>query len=203
MPMAVRGLLGNRDYLLLVAYFTLPAIAGWIVRDWMPEILRERFGLGQGRAGVSAILFVQVASLLGALLGGFLADRWARRTSRGRIYVSAIGTSLFLPALFGVGNADTLRIAIVGLTLFGLGWGFFDSNNMPILSQIVRPERRATAYGFMNLVSISCGGFGDWAFGALRDRNAPLEVIFGAFAGVALLSVGIVLLIRPQRGSSA
>jgi MFS family permease len=194
----VRGLLGNRDYLLLVAYFTLPAIAGWIVRDWMPEILRERFNLGQGRAGVSAILFVQVASLFGALLGGFLADRWARRTSRGRIYVSAIGTSLFLPALFGVGNADTLRIAIVGLTLFGLGWGFFDSNNMPILSQIVRPERRATAYGMMNLVSISFGGFGDWAFGALRDRSAPLEVIFGVFAGIALLSVGIVLMIRPR-----
>ena len=194
----VRGLLGNRDYLLLVAYFTLPAIAGWIVRDWMPEILRERFNLGQGRAGVSAILFVQVASLIGALLGGFLADRWARRTSRGRIYVSAIGTSLFLPALFGVGNADTLRIAIVGLTLFGLGWGFFDSNNMPILSQIVRPERRATAYGLMNFVSISCGGFGDWAFGALRDRSAPLDVIFGVFAGIALLSVGIVLMIRPH-----
>jgi MFS family permease len=202
-PGAVRGLLVNRDYLLLVAYFTLPAIAGWIVRDWMPEILRERFGLGQGQAGVSAILFVQIASLAGALLGGALADRWAKRTSRGRIYVSAIGTALFLPALFGVGNADTLRIAVVGLTLFGLGWGFFDSNNMPILSQIVRPELRATAYGFMNFVSISCGGFGDWAFGGLRDRDAPLEVIFGAFAGVALLSVVIVLLIRPPRASSA
>jgi hypothetical protein len=50
----------------------------------------------------------------------------------------------------------------------------------------------------MNLVSISCGGFGDWAFGALRDRQVPLDAIFGAFAGVALLSVGLVLLIRPQ-----
>jgi MFS transporter, Spinster family, sphingosine-1-phosphate transporter len=67
----------------------------------------------------------------------------------------------------------------------------------------VRPERRATAYGFMNLVSISCGGFGDWAFGALRDRSTPLEVIFGAFAGVALLSVGIVLMIRPPARSTA
>jgi hypothetical protein len=47
-------------------------------------------------------------------------------------------------------------------------------------------------------VSISCGGFGDWAFGALRDRHVPLNVIFGAFAGVALLSVGLVLLIKPK-----
>jgi sugar phosphate permease len=194
----VRGLLGNRNFILLVMYFTLPAIAGWIVRDWMPEILRERFSLGQGKAGVSAILFVQVASLVGALVGGTLADRWMRRTPRGRIYASAIGMLFFLPALFSVGNAGTLMIAIVGLVVFGLGWGFFDSNNMPILSQIVRPEWRATGYGIMNLVSISCGGFGDWAFGALRDRHVPLNLIFGVFAGVALLSVVIVLMIRVR-----
>jgi MFS family permease len=197
----VRGLLGNRDFLLLVMYFTLPAIAGWIVRDWMPEILRERFSLGQGKAGVSAILFVQIAALVGALAGGTLADHWRRRPPRGRIYASAIGTLLFLPALFSVGNAGTLGVAIAGLIVFGLGWGYFDSNNMPILSQIARPEWRATGYGLMNLVSISCGGFGDWVFGALRDRHVPLNLIFGVFAGVALLSVGIVLMIRVQRDS--
>jgi len=178
-------------------YFTLPAIAGWVVRDWMPEILREKFSLGQGKAGVSAILFVQIASLIGAVLGGTLADRWMRTTSRGRIFTSAIGMMMFLPALFSVGNASTLTLAVVGLSVFGLGWGFFDCNNMPILCQIARPEWRATGYGIMNLVSISCGGFGDWAFGALRDRHVALNLIFGVFAGVALLSVLIVLLIKP------
>ncbi len=194
-----RGLLTDRNFLLLVAYFTLPAIAGWVVRDWMPEILREKFSLGQGKAGVSAILYVQLASLVGALIGGTLADRWMKTTNRGRIYTSAIGMALFLPALFGVGNAPTLAFAIMGLIVFGLGWGFFDCNNMPILCQIVRPEWRATGYGIMNLVSISCGGFGDWAFGALRDRHVPLNFIFGSFAGVALFSIFIVLLIRPSR----
>jgi MFS family permease len=195
----MRGLLANRNFILLVLYFTLPAIAGWVVRDWMPEILREKFHLGQGRAGVSAILFVQVAAILGALIGGGLADSWARRTPRGRIFTSAIGMTLFLPALFSVGNAGTLPIALAGLVVFGLGWGFFDSNNMPILAQIVRPELRATGYGIMNLVSISCGGLGDWGFGALRDQHVPLNLIFGAFAGVALLSVAIVLLIQPLK----
>jgi MFS family permease len=194
----LRELLTNRNFLLLVLYFTLPAIAGWVVRDWMPDILKEKFGLGQGKAGVKAIVYVQVASLVGAVIGGILADRWMRKTNRGRIFTSAIGMALFLPALFSVGNAGTLSVAVVGLIVFGLGWGFFDCNNMPILCQIVRPEWRATGYGIMNLVSISCGGFGDWAFGALRDRHVALNVIFGAFAGVALLSVLLVLLIKPQ-----
>ena len=199
----IHGLLGNRNFILLVFYFTLPAIAGWVVRDWMPDILKEKFHLGQGQAGVSAILFVQLASLVGALVGGVLADRWMRTTARGRIFTSAIGMTLFLPALFSVGNAGTLGVALAGLVIFGLGWGFFDGNNMPILCQIVRPEWRATGYGIMNLVSISCGGFGDWGFGALRDRHVPLNLIFGAFAGVALLSVVLVLLIRPREETTA
>jgi len=107
--------------------------------------------------------------------------------------------SLIVPAIFGVGNAGTLAAAVAFLLLFGLGWGFFDCNNMPILCQIVRPELRATGYGIMNLVSISCGGLADWGFGVLRDRQVPIDVIFGLFAGVAVVSVVLVLLIRPRK----
>ena len=164
----------------------------------MPAILKQQFDIGQGKAGVSATLYVQLASIVGALLGGWLADRWMRRTARGRIFVSAIGISLFIPALFGVGNAGTLLTAIGFLAIFGLGWGFFDCNNMPILCQIARPELRATGYGLMNFVSISCGGFADWGFGALRDRGVPLNVIFGVFACIALFSVALMLRIRPR-----
>src|SRR2546422_11586751 len=121
-----------------------------------------------------------------------------RRNGRGRIFVSAIGMSLIIPALFGVGNAGTLGVAVVFLALFGLGWGFFDCNNMPILCQIVRPELRATGYGIMNLVSISCGGFADWGFGAMRDRHVPSAVVFGMFAGAAAVSILLVLSIRPR-----
>jgi hypothetical protein len=82
--------------------------------------------------------------------------------------------------------------------LFGLGWGFFDGNNMPILCQIARPHLRATGYGVMNLVSISCGGLADWGFGTLRDRHVPLNAIFGVFASAALVSAVLVLCIRPR-----
>jgi len=140
---------------------------------------------------------------VGTALGGWLADRWMRKHARGRIYVSAIGMCLIVPAIFGVGNAGTLGIAVAFLILFGLGWGFFDCNNMPILSQIVRPQLRATGYGIMNLVSISSGGLADWGFGHLRDRNTPLNVIFGVFAAAAIVSVFLVLLIRPRPELSA
>lgn len=191
-------LLTNKFFILLVLYFTLPGLAGWVVKDWMPAILKDQFGIGQGKAGVSATLYVNIAALIGVVVGGILADRWMRRSNRGRIYTSAIGMSLLIPALFGVGNASTLLIAVSFLALFGIGWGFFDCNNMPILCQIVRPELRATGYGIMNMVGISCGGFADWGFGAMRDHNIPLNIIFSTFASLCVFSVILVLLIRPK-----
>jgi MFS family permease len=199
LPRSARELLANGSFVLLVLYFTLPALAGWVVRDWMPAILKQEFGIGQGQAGVSATLYWQVAAIVGAIGGGALADRWMKRSARGRIYTSAIGMGLIVPAVFGVGQAGTLAAAVAFLALFGLGWGFFDSNNMPILCQVARPHLRATGYGLMNLVSISFGGVADWGFGALRDARVPLDAIFGSFSGAAVFSVILVLMIRPRR----
>lgn len=198
---AVRELLTNRSFILLALYFTLPALAAWVVRDWMPAILQKEFNISQGKAGVSASLYWQAAALVSAMLGGWLADRWMRRSQRGRIHVSALGMLLIVPALFGVGNAPAMHsftLAIASLILFGIGWGFFDGNNMPILSQITRPELRATGYGIMNFVSMSCGGAADWGFGVLNDRHVPLNVTFGIFASLCIVSVLLVLMIKPK-----
>jgi MFS family permease len=195
----LKELFANPSFILLVLYFTLPALAGWIVRDWMPAILKKQFNIGQGHAGVSATLYWQLAAIGGAVLSGWLADRWMRHSIRGRIFVSAIGMCFIVPSVLGMGFAGSLGAAITCLILFGIGWGFFDTNNMPILSQIVRPEFRATGYGVMNFVSISCGGLADWGFGVMQDRGIPLPVIFGVFAGAAALSGLLVLLIRPRK----
>lgn len=198
---AFSELLTNRNFILLVLYFTLPALAAWVVRDWMPAILQKAFNISQGKAGVSAALYWQGAALVAAVFGGWLADRWMQRSARGRIYVSAIGMMLIIPAMFGVGNAPGLNsfsLAIASLVLFGVGWGFFDCNNMPILSQITRPELRATGYGLMNFVSMMCGGAADWGFGAMTDAGVALNMIFGVFSLICVVSLVIVLMIRPK-----
>jgi MFS family permease len=194
-------LLTNVSFILLVAYFTLPALAGWVVRDWMPSIFKESFAIGQGLAGVSATVYLQVAAIGSAIGGGWLADRWMRKNFRGRIYVSAMGMGLIVPALALVGFATaggSILLAVMALIVFGIGWGFFDCNNMPILCQIARPSLRATGYGLMNMISIASGGFADKAFGILRDYQVPMPTIFGGLAGICILSIVLVLLIRPQ-----
>jgi len=195
----VKALLGLGSFLLLVLYFTLPALPGWLMKNWLPSILADTFHLGQGKAGINATLWITLASLVGVLVGGALADRWMRATSRGRIFTSALGMLLMIPSLFGVGYAPTLGVAIGFLILFGIGWGFFDCNNMPILCQIVPPELRATGYGVMNLVSITAGGLFTAKIGALRDAGVAPSLIFAFCAIAAAVSVVLVLCIRLRK----
>jgi MFS family permease len=196
----LRALGGQPAFWILVVYFTLPAIAGWATKNWLPTYLADTFQLKQGPAGMSATGYIQVASFAGVLLGGAVADAWMRRTHRGRIFTSALGVLLLVPALLGLGFAGGLGAAVGFMILFGLGWGFFDCNNMPILCQIARPEHRATGYGFMNLVSISVGAAATVALGWMRDHQVRFSAAFAASAAVALLSAALILWVKPPAG---
>jgi MFS family permease len=193
-----RALWSQPAFWILVVYFTLPAIAGWVTKNWLPTYLADTFHLKQGPAGLSATGYIQIASFVGVLLGGVVADGWMRRTQRGRIYTSALGVLLLVPALLGLGYAGSLEVAIFAMILFGLGWGFFDCNNMPILCQIARPEHRATGYGFMNLVSISVGAGATVVLGWMRDQHISFSLAFAVSAAVALLSALLILFLKPR-----
>jgi len=197
-PRAVVALFGNIPFLLLVVYFTLPSVGGWAIKNWLPTFLADAFNLKQGPAGLSATGYVTLASFAGALLGGVLADRAARSMPRGRFYVSAVGMGLCLPALIGLGHAGSLAVAIGCMILFGLGFGFFDANNMPILCQLVRPEYRATGYGIMNLVSVASGAGITVFMGAMRDRGTSLAAAFGFCAAITAFAALLLLSIRPS-----
>ena len=190
------------QFWILVAYFTLPAIAGWAIKNWLPTFLADTFKLKQGPAGLSATVYVQFASLIGVVLGGIIADRWMRRTNRGRIFTSATGVLLIVPALLGLGYAPGIGMAIGAMILFGLGWGFFDCNSMPILCQIARPEHRATGYGFMNLAASGIGGIATVVLGGMRDRHVNFSVAFTVLAFVALCAAALILTVKPRSANA-
>jgi MFS family permease len=194
----IRALWSEPSFWILVVYFTLPAIAGWVTKNWLPTYLADAFQLKEGPAGLSATGYIQIASFVGVIFGGVIADFWMRRTMRGRIFTSALGVFLLVPALLGLGYAWSLTTAVVFMILFGLGWGFYDCNNMPILCQIARPEHRATGYGFMNLVSISVGAGATLVLGWMRDQHIKFSVAFAISATIALLSAGLILLVKPR-----
>jgi MFS family permease len=81
---------------------------------------------------------------------------------------------------------------------FGLGFGIFDCNNMPILCQFVSSRHRATAYGLLNLAGITAGAFITNIFGKSIDAGNPAKN-FIYLAGVLVLALFIQLMyLKPK-----
>ncbi|HWW00561.1 MAG TPA: MFS transporter [Candidatus Acidoferrum sp.] len=185
-------------YSILVLCFTLPSLPGWAVKNWLPTLLQDRFAMPQAPSGLWATLTNASAASCGVLLGGGLADRWAKYTERGRSYAGGLGLLLTAPALAGMGLAPGFPIAIGCAVLFGLGFGIFDANNMPILCQLAPPRFRATGYGLMNFVGISAGALLTPLLGKLKDSGVPLATGFAYCALPALLAAVFMFLLRPK-----
>ena len=150
-------LFGNISFWVLLFYFSAPSLPGWAAKNWLPTLFSETLHLDMSLAGPMATVTIAMSSFVGVLIGGFISDKWVMKNLKGRIYTSVIGLTLTIPALFLLGNGTSLEAILTGGMLFGLGFGIFDTNNMPILCQFVSPRYRATGYGIMNLVGISAG----------------------------------------------
>lgn len=194
---ALVSLFARRSFILALCYWGLLGVAGWAVIGWMPTYLNEHFHLSQGKAGLSATGYLQLAALIGVLVGGFWADRWSRVNERGRIYVPLIGLLVAAPAILLASSINWLPLALLGLTLFGLAKAFGDSNMMPILCMVSDPRYRATGYGVLNLFSCVIGGLTIYAGGLLRDASIDVSRVFQFAAVSTLVCASLLFLIRP------
>ena len=100
--------------------------------------------MGLAMAGLTATIFVQLASMAGAPLGGWLADCWRRRSPRGRLAVQMIGVLGGAPFVALCGLTPSVGTLIVALTLWGFFKGLYDANIFASVFDVVRPEARGT-----------------------------------------------------------
>ncbi len=181
----------------ILFFFASCSIPGWSTKNWLPELFANTLHIDMATAGPIATITIAAASFLGVMLGGPLADRWSRINLRGRIYTSAIGITLMIPALVLMGFGSSLASAISAGVIFGLGYGLFDANTMPILCQFVPSRQRATAYGFMNMSGLFIGALATNLLGTLA-ANGSMGLGFATMAGALLLAVLLQLLtLRP------
>ncbi|MDD4437623.1 MAG: MFS transporter [Tissierellia bacterium] len=164
-------LLSNISFWVIMFYFAAPSLPGWATKNWLPTLFSDTLNIDMTQAGPMATITIAMASLVGVLLGGYLSDKWVQKHLKGRIYTGILGLSLTLPALLFLGLGNSLFSTIIGALFFGLGFGMFDVNNMPILCQFVSSRYRATGYGLMNLVGISSGALITGLLGKSADSG--------------------------------
>jgi MFS family permease len=191
-------LFSNIAFWIIVFYFAVPSLPGWGIKNWLPTLFADNLNIDMSKAGPLSTITIAASSFLGVLFGGILSDRWVQKNIKGRIYTSAIGLGLTIPALLLIGYGHSLFHVIGSAFCFGFGFGMFDANNMPILCQFVSSKYRATAYGLMNMVGVFAGAFvTDW-LGKSTDAG-NLGKSFAMLAAIVLAALIIQLsFLRPR-----
>ncbi|MBO5581992.1 MAG: MFS transporter [Bacteroidales bacterium] len=173
----------NIAFWAILFFFASSSMPGWATKNWLPTLFQGSLDIPMEKAGPIATITIAFASFIGVLIGGPLSDKWVKKNLKGRIYTSAIGLGMMIPALVLIGLGHGIVAAVAAGLIFGIGYGMFDTNNMPILCQFVPGRLRATAYGFMNTVGVAMGAVCTQVLGRMQD---------GGHLGAAFAVLGIV-----------
>ncbi|MEJ5963904.1 MFS transporter [Pedobacter immunditicola] len=191
-------LLSNLSFWIILFYFAIPSLPGWAAKNWLPTLFSQNLDIPMATAGPLSTITIAASSFIGVIFGGILSDKWVQKNLRGRIYTSAIGIALTIPSLLLLGFGHSFLHLVGAAVCFGVGFGMFDANNMPILCQFVAAKYRATAYGLMNMTGVFFGAFITDLLGKSSDAG-NLGKDFAMLAGFVVVALVMQLyFLRPK-----
>lgn len=183
---------GTPTVLTLMGAFMCANFVALVLLSWMPKFLYDKFHMSLAMAGLSATIFVQLASMVGSPLGGWLADMLRKRTPGGRILVQAVAVLCGAPFVVLCGQTESITWVLFALTAWGLFKGLYDSNIFASVFDVIAPEARGTAAGFMNMVGwLGGGGLAPVTIGYIAEKSSMSTAI--SLAALVYVVAGILL----------
>lgn len=184
----------NIAFWTILFFFAASSLPGWATKNWLPTLFSDSLGISMSQAGPISTITIAASSFIGVMIGGPMSDRWVKKNLKGRVYTSAIGLGLMIPALVLLGTGGSMVAAVAASLCFGIGYGMFDTNNMPILCQFIPSRLRATAYGVMNMTGVIAGAVCTQVLGKWAD-GGNLGFGFAMLAAVIVLALVLQLVV--------
>jgi MFS family permease len=156
-----------------IGYGHAPFTASFFLRNHPEEIaaLAAGFGLKSvGFTGLALGVIGGTAGAVGALLGGFIADRFGARDLRAYVSVPAIAALISMPVYIFAITTETAALGIGVLAINAILGTLWYGPVYATAQSIVPPHMRATAAAVILFVINLIGlGLGPLAVGALSD----------------------------------
>lgn len=194
---SLRGVFRHPMAPVLIGVFVGANFVASVFLTWLPSFLVRKFSMNLSMAGFSSTAYLQIASVLGVLTGGLLADRMVRRHPGGRMLTQAIGLLCGVPFILLTGLTTTVLAVVAAMSGFGFFKGLYDANIWASLYDVVPPAHRATALGVMNSIGWLGAGTATVAIGVMSESWGLSRSI--AATSVMYLVVGVGLLAGMRR----
>jgi hypothetical protein len=133
----------------------------------MPSFLVEKFNYSLATAGLRGKLYIHLSSALVVPVAGWSADRLCRFLSAGRMLVQAVGLMLGAGFVVLVARSTSTGLLLLGMSLFGVCKGFYDSGIFASLYDVIEADRRGIGAGLMNTIGWAGGALGPLLVGLL------------------------------------
>ena len=193
----INVILKNPAALLLCGVFFLATAASSAVLNWCNTYAHDVLGLNLADSALVGPVMIATAGFFSVLVGGFMADSFAAKSSIGRFTVLAIG--LALAALFLLPFPFVTSVPLVGLLLFAtsFGKGLFDGCIYAAMHDVMPAEARATAAGLMTMLGFIGAGITTVVLPAIAAHTG-LAAGFAMMAVLYLTAVVALLIARPM-----
>jgi sugar phosphate permease len=178
-------------FCILCAAFPLFVFGLWMIYSWLANYIEEKFELSTAQAAWISTAYLQLATILGLFVGGYLADRFRKRYRSARMAVLLASVGCCAPLLVAIGrveNLDLLKFILVGYGFFS---GWMIGNIFPAAFEVVGPARRGLAVGILNFFGAALSGFAPLMVGTWK-KTYGLPGMLGV-AGIAYMLAAVLL----------
>jgi MFS family permease len=173
---------------LIFTYFGMAAVVFTTTSmlTWLPTFFHRTQGLDEGPAGVKASA-IMLFAIIGAPLGGYLADKWMRTRLNARLLLPAISSLisamlLFLAFVIFHGKTQYVILLSVGISITA-----FIAATSAVTQDVVHAGLRASSYAIAVVIQNLLGAsLGPIVMGAISDRT-NIQTAF------ALLPIALVI----------
>ncbi len=166
----------------LVAAYFFANIVQFIFLTWMPTFMKEKFGVSLVLAGFAGTFFIQIFSMVGAAVGGVLADHHANKRKAGRIQFQMVAALAGAPFIFLCGYTTLPVLLVLAMSMYGFFKGIYDASLTASFYDVIAAPRRATSTGLMNFIGWIGAGLGAWMVGVAADHRISMSISISSAA---------------------
>lgn len=180
------------SFWVLAISFVLICIVANSQDVFMAKYFFDNFGMSNEEAGQFSTFWKFSFTIVGLLVGGYVADRWSQRWRSGRTLVSVIGIVLWVPSIYFLFTSGSEYVACIAMVTIGFGYGLYVANLWTTTFEVIDPAARSTAVGMLNVIGVAAAPAAP-VVGILNDRQ--ILDIGGSLAGMSLFAAIIVTLL--------
>jgi len=186
---AYEATLGQSSFRWLLGSFAAVLFVDFAAGFWLIPYSQRRFGVSAAMAGAQLGGLMIAGGIVGAMLGGWCADRWRQTDPAGRVWTALLAVLAEAVAILCALSQSDYSLFLLAFGVFCFASGGWTGVAAAIGLDIVPRAHRGTGTAAYFLVTTALGaGLGPFAVGVCSDSSGSVGTALACSTAVTLIA---------------